>query len=146
MFVINIRIIRNIFAAVSLVGVAAGVLFLIFSNKNEIDTNLYSNEFNRISYINLQGWDIEETPYSVQEIVIPDKFNDVYKDYNAVMQKQGWDLSDYRNKTVKEYTYLVKNYAGGEKDVYARIILQDNRIIGGDIFKMEPGGFIKPLK
>ncbi|MDR0920496.1 MAG: DUF4830 domain-containing protein [Oscillospiraceae bacterium] len=138
--------VRNLIAAVLTVAVVLGIILLIFHNKDKIDTNLYDKNFNRISYINLQGWDIDETPYSEQYITIPEKFNKVYEKYNSIQNKQGWDLADYKGKSAIEYIYKVKNYNNGEDNVYARVIVLSNRIIGGDIFKMEQGGFIKALK
>jgi hypothetical protein len=138
--------VRNLVAGIIMVGVILGIGLLIFSNKDEIDTNTYSTDVNRVSYINLQGWNVEETPYTEKVIKIPEKFNKTYDKYNDIQNKQGWDLSDYKGETATEYTYKVLNYNGGEENIYARLIILDNRIIGGDIFQMESNGFIKTLK
>ncbi|GHU54771.1 hypothetical protein FACS1894132_09900 [Clostridia bacterium] len=137
---------RNLIAGALAIAVMLGIILLIFHNKANIDTNLYNKNFNRISYINLQGWNIDENAYSEQDIIIPEKFNEIYKKYNNIQQKQGWDLSDYKGKSVTEYVYKIKNYNNGEDNVYARVLVISNRIIGGDIFKMEQNGFIKALK
>jgi hypothetical protein len=138
--------VRNLIAGALTLGIIVGVIMLIFHNKANIDTNLYDKNFNRVSYINLQGWDVEETPFSEQIVTIPERFNDVYKRYNDVQHKQGFNLSDYKGKNVTEYIYKVKNYNNGEDNVYARLLVFSNRIIAGDIFKMEQNGFIKPLR
>jgi NhaP-type Na+/H+ and K+/H+ antiporter len=138
--------VRNIVVGIIFIGIITGIVILIISNRVKIDTNLYDVNFNRVSFINLQGWDIEETPFSEQEITIPEKFNSVYKNYNNIQQKQGWNLADYKGQKATEYIYKINNYNGGEENTYARVIIMDNRIIGGDVFKMEQNGFIKPLK
>lgn len=63
----------------------------------------------------------------VDEVVIPQEFNSVYKDYNELQINCGFDLTQYAGKTVKRYTYSIEN---SKKAV---ILVYKNRVIGGHI-------------
>lgn len=104
----------------------------------------------RIAFLKSFGWEVSAEPMEIVEIIIPSEFGDVYENYNCIQKKQGYDLSKYKAKRVKRYTYEVKNYptAGGEpsKNIRANILAFDNRIIGGDISSVELAGFMHGFK
>ena len=99
-----------------------------------------SNE-ERIAFLNAYGWEVGEDPISIEEVVIPAEFDDVYTQYNEIQQYQGLDLSRYQGKTVKRYTYEITNYPGGE-DVHANLLIYKERVIGGDVCSAEFEGFM----
>ena len=81
----------------------------------------------------------------MREIVIPEEFDDVYLRYNELQKKQGLDLSKYRSKRVKRWTYIIKNYPGySETDDCVRInlLVFDGCVIGGDVSSVELDGFM----
>ncbi|MBR0338278.1 MAG: DUF4830 domain-containing protein, partial [Ruminococcus sp.] len=42
---------------------------------------------------------------SCDSVKIPREFDGVYGDYNALQEKNGFDLGKYKGKTVRRYTY-----------------------------------------
>ena len=85
--------------------------------------------------------DVSEKPYEVTEITIPESFNKVWKNYNNLMKENGYDLSLYKGKKCKRYTYLIPS-----KNARANIIVCDGKIIGGDICSITLDGIMLPIK
>ena len=87
------------------------------------------------------GWDVEDEPFEIAEVVIPKTFDAVYTKYNELLKGDGFDLSGYRGKTVRRYTYIVKNheYKG---TVYAELLISGDRVIGADVCSANADGFI----
>ena len=73
--------------------------------------------------------------------MIPAQFNDVYQNYNAMQQAQGFDLAPYAGEVVTQYKYKVTNYPG-ETEVFATLLVYGRLIIGGDLACAEANGFM----
>lgn len=95
----------------------------------------------RVSYINGLGLTVDETPELKKDIVIPWEFSDVYRKYNQLQQRAGFDLSVYKGKAATVYTYSVS----GEEDTVVNLIVSGKIIIGGDISSVRIDGEMKPL-
>lgn len=105
-----------------------------------------SNAEERIAFLSQFGWEIDEDPVQVEEIIIPAEFDETYKKYNEIQLAQNLDLSVYAGRTAKKWTYTVKNYPGYEVDnscIRANIIVFDGAVIGGDVSSLEQGGFMQ---
>ncbi len=85
--------------------------------------------------------DVVENPYEVVEFTIPREFNDVYEKYNNLLKENGYDLSPYKGKKCKRYTYLIPS-----QNARANIIVHDGKIIGGDIMGITLDGVMIPIK
>ncbi len=85
--------------------------------------------------------DVSETPYEVVELEIPLKFNSVWENYNNLLKEKGYDLSLYKGKKCKRYTYLIPS-----ENARANIIVSDGKIIGGDISSITLDGIMIPIK
>ncbi len=96
----------------------------------------------RLAYLRGFGWEIEEEPLEIIEIAIPQQFDDVYQSYNDIQLKQNFDLSRYKGKRVKRYTYRVTNYPDTADEIHADLLIYDGRIIGGDICSTALDGFM----
>lgn len=104
-----------------------------------------SNASERLAFISQFGWQVEEDPVEVAEIVVPSEFDEVYEKYNAIQKTQNLDLSLYSGKRVKRWTYAVLNYPGYEsrRDVIQlSILVYDGLVIGGDVCSLELNGFM----
>jgi len=110
----------------------------------DISKNISSNE-DRISFLNRCGWEVEEEPVDVQNIVIPKEFDEVYKQYNEIQKLQGYDLMKYRGKSATMYTYLIKNYITDEEGVAANLLIYKDKVIGGDVCSKRLDGFMHGL-
>ena len=85
--------------------------------------------------------DVSETPYEVVEFVIPMNFNNVWENYNNLLKEKGYDLSLYKGKKCKRYTYLIPS-----ENARANIIVYKGEIIGGDISSITLDGIMIPIK
>ncbi len=103
------------------------------------------NEQERLAFFSQFGWDVDEEPIEVAEIIIPSEFDEVYGKYNEIQTKQNLDLSLYCGKRAKRWTYAVKNYPGYEAKpnyIQANILVYEGMVIGGDICSIEINGFM----
>lgn len=91
----------------------------------------------RLNFLSTLGWEVEQEPAEVVEVVIPQEFGDVYQNYNQIQKQQGLDLTPYRGKKVKRYTYVVNNYPGRPENIRANLLIYRDKIIGGDICSLE---------
>lgn len=91
-----------------------------------------STDLERRDFLQSYGWEIADD-CEEKTLVIPEKWNNVYNDYNEVQINQGFDLSDYKGRTVTLYTYTVTNYENLSEGVVADLLVCDGTLIGGDI-------------
>lgn len=98
----------------------------------------------RMSFISQFGWEVDEEPLEVTEVIIPAEFDDTYNKYNDIQKTQGFDLTVYAGMRVKRWTYSVKNYTGYENKgcVRINILVCDGLVIGGDVCSVELDGFM----
>ena len=99
----------------------------------------------RVAYLESYGWQVAAEPIAVEELLIPEEFDQTYEDYLALQESQGFDLTQYRGERVKRYTYEILNYPTGEAGVQADLLLYRNTVIGGDVLSAEIDGFIQGL-
>ena len=102
-----------------------------------------SNE-ERITYLKDLGWDVLETPATVEELMIPEEFDESYTDYLALQEQQGFDLNKYTGKRIKRYLYDITNYTDPNVKVRAALLVYKGKIIGGQL-QATDGSFVLPL-
>lgn len=105
-----------------------------------------SNAEERAAFLSQFGWEIDEDPAEVAEVLIPAEFDNGYEKYNAIQKAQELDLLPYAGKRAKRWTYNIKNYPGYEGRegvVQANILVYEGAVIGGDICSTEQGGFMQ---
>ena len=154
MFIVSVKMTRKKIAAALSVLLVVGIFFTVFvsskgaaanaaqnNSKKITDLNAENNE-QRLKYLQSFGWEVSEEPTEIVEVAIPTEFNDVYEKYNILQKKQGFDLSPYRGKTVKRWTYDVTNYPDNKPHIKANLLVFENKIIGGDICSLELDGFM----
>lgn len=61
-----------------------------------------ANEQQRRDFMAAYGWEVEEEPLEIQEVLIPSEFDETYEKYNYIQKQQGFDLSRYRGKVWPE--------------------------------------------
>ncbi len=100
-------------------------------------------EEQRRAYLASFGWELAADPVEIRQVTIPDVFNDVYIQYNDMQKAQGMDLTRYRGKTAKRWTYEITNYPdAGDRRVYADLLIYNGQVIGGSIGTREADGFM----
>ncbi|MCR4616303.1 MAG: DUF4830 domain-containing protein [Clostridiales bacterium] len=151
MFVFSVRS-SKIKLALLIVFVAAAVILLSVFSKDAPAARdgavvlKAGNAAERVAFLSQFGWEFEEDPAEVSEVIIPAEFDAAYKEYNDIQLKQNLDLTPYAGKRVKRWTYIIKNYPGHENDrggVYANILVYQGVVIGGDVCSSEVNGFIQ---
>ncbi len=153
MFVFSVRANKpKLIAALCALLVIIVCLFFFVSGKDNPVTNdgeisaKASNEAERIAFLSQFGWEINEDPVEVSEVIIPSEFNDTYSAYNELQKKQSMDLEAYKGQRVKKWVYEVKNYPDYPADsdcIRATILVFDGMVIGGDISSIEVDGFMQ---
>ena len=99
----------------------------------------------RIAFFSQFGWEINEEPCEVKEVVIPEEFDDVYTRYNEIQQAQNLDLDKYKGARVKCWSYEILNYPGYENSkgiIRGNILVYDGVVIAGDVSSVELDGFM----
>ena len=114
------------------------------SKMNGIIFKAETNE-ERLAFLSQFGWEVDEEPSEVKEVIIPQEFDDVYNQYNIIQKEQNLDLEKYKGARVKCWSYNVKNYPGYENSdgvIKANMLIFDGVVIGGDISSTELSGFM----
>lgn len=57
-----------------------------------------ANEQQRRDFMAAYGWEVQEEPLEIREVLIPGQFDEAYEKYNYIQKQQGFDLSRYRGK------------------------------------------------
>lgn len=99
----------------------------------------------RIAYLESYGWSVSPQALAVEELLIPEEFDATYDQYLALQADQGFDLSKYRGKRIKRYSYEITNYPSGETGVQAALLIYKNTVIGGEVLSSQLDGFIHGL-
>ena len=107
-------------------------------------TGIKTNE-DRVAYLESYGWQVSQEPTAVEELLIPETFDESYTQYLDLQTAQGFDLTDYCGKRVKRYTYAINNYPTGETGIQAGLLIYKNTVIGGDVLSPQLRGFIHGL-
>lgn len=100
----------------------------------------------RIAFLKSFGWEVEGNPVEEADVTIPAEFDRVFENYNAIQRSQGFDLSKYKNRDMKRFTYRVTNYPDYEGTVFCNLLVYKNRVVGADICSSDVNGFIRGLK
>lgn len=99
----------------------------------------------RVAYLEGCGWLVDPKPIAVEELLIPEEFDETYQEYLKLQSDQGFDLTKYCGKRVKRYAYEIKNYPTGETGVQAGLLIYKNTVIGGEVLSAQLNGFIHGL-
>lgn len=100
----------------------------------------------RVSYLESYGWKVMPDAIAVEELLIPEEFDETYEEYLALQSSQGFDLTGYTGKRVKRYAYEITNYPTGETGVQAGLLVYKGTVIGGEVLSSQLNGFIHGLE
>ena len=98
----------------------------------------------RLAYLGGLGWQVSPQPIATEELLIPEEFDDSYHGYLALQKDQGFDLTQYRGKRVKRYTYQLTNYPTQAEPVQIALLIYKNKVVGGQI-QSSSGSFLHGL-
>lgn len=98
----------------------------------------------RIAFIESFGLRVDPSSETEESYRLPGEFDRVLSGYNQLQLRQGLDLTKYKNRKIRHFSYKVTNYDyQGECTVNLYIIR--SRIIGCDLSSTEGTGFVLPL-
>jgi len=155
MFVVSVsknKFKKSFLTALAVIALSLCLIFFmkclgnIHSAQTSTDISLSaSDEEEILKFISHYGWEVDEEPVEVREVVIPEIFDEVYSNYNAIQINQGFDLEKYAGQRVKRWTYVIRNYPDTmPEDDYIRLnlLISDGKIIGGDVCSVKLDGFM----
>ena len=102
----------------------------------------------RIAFFRQFGYEVNESPTEVKEVVVPTEFDEMYNEYNELQKKQGLDLTDYKGVRVKSWSYEILNYPGFENtsgQIRGNLLTYNGIVIACDISNIELDGFTEKL-
>jgi len=137
----------NIKRRLPLIGIAVIVALLItlFAMSKHMNTSAQVGSAEEAAeYLKGFGWEVAPEPVSVRFAQIPAVFSAAYEEYNALQKSQGFDLTEFREKTATVYTFRILNHAN-TANVFANVLVIDNKVIAGDIVSYAIDGFIAAL-
>ena len=105
--------------------------------------NVKDND-DRLSYLNGLGWQVSEQPIATEELLIPEEFDDSYQDYLQLQADQGFDLTQYKGRRVKRYTYQLVNYPAQDEPVQVALLIYRGKVVGGQV-QSSSGSFVHGL-
>lgn len=129
-------------AVVALIAIVVALFCAGKSAETGAELSVNSNA-DRVQFLTGFGWEVATSPAESGQVRIPADSSQVFDRYNALQKSMGYDLTEYAGKTVMRYVYQVKNYPGAAGDVYATLLICNNRIIGGDITDTSANGRIQ---
>jgi Na+-transporting methylmalonyl-CoA/oxaloacetate decarboxylase gamma subunit len=121
------------------------ILFLFSKAGSEVENTVNSAEKAAL-FLEKAGWNTVANSCTEKTVCIPIEFSQLYSDYNRIQKLQGFDLLQYRGKTVTVYTLKVNNHPQSEKaDVYANVMVSDGKVIAADLVCYAIDGFLTGL-
>ena len=103
------------------------------------------NNEDRVEFLSEYGWQVKETPLTVEELIVPKQFDESYDEYLSLQAEQGFDLTKYAGKRVKRYSYEITNYPTGEGGVIVNLLICKNTVVGGEVLSPKEDGFLHGL-
>lgn len=128
--------------------IAAVILAFPEKNAEPASAPLFSagSEEERIAYIRSLGYDVSGNSCVSRDVVIPQVFDDVYENYNELQLRCGFDLSKYKGRQVRLYTYSLSGYPGFDDDVMCDLLVLGDKVVGGNIYTAALDGFMHGLR
>lgn len=135
---INMGRLKMYFLAIVII-VVTTVSFVVFASD--------SDSMKSVELLESYGWSVDKKPVDEAEVIIPNPFDLVYENYNAIQLDAGLDLKPYMGMSGRRYTYTVKNYPDNVGEmVYANVICIEGEAVAGDIMTVSLSGFMHSLK
>ena len=100
----------------------------------------------RQMFLNELGWEIDPESEEYRDVVIPEELEGVMDEYNRMQRAQGYDLSPYRGKTCRQYSYAVTNYPDYDGSVIVTIYIVGRQVVAGDVHTASASGFMHSIK
>ena len=145
MFLSVIKMPKGSLALIILAAVVLASSLVVSLKNNSGKVVAASDNLSVLAYIESFDIDVLKEGLKEDEIKVPATFNDVYNNYNKIQEEQGFDLENYKGKTLKRYTYPMINIED-EGSLFVEVLTFDGIIVAADIYSTNIGGSIRTLK
>ena len=145
MFLSVIKMPKGSLALIILAAVVLASSLIVSLKNNSGKVVAASDNLSVLAYIESFDIDVLKEGLKEDEIKVPTTFNDVYNNYNKIQKEQGFDLENYKGKTLKRYTYPMINIED-EGSLFVEVLTFDGIIVAADIYSTNIGGSIRTLK
>ncbi len=98
----------------------------------------------RCEFLRQLGYNVDEDSEIIRQTVLPTVFSQPFEEYNNLQKTAGYDLSLYKGYAALLYEYEIEHHSNSQQT--ARLIVHNNKIIGGDICETRLNGEIFALK
>ncbi|MBE6768228.1 MAG: DUF4830 domain-containing protein [Ruminococcaceae bacterium] len=143
MFVVSVKMSRRRWVSLLLcVGVLVLILaaaFLWPAGGGTAVSTAAEDTAARIAFLNTLGYEVDPAYCEVCEIHIPEEFDAVFSEYNAMQAAADMDLTPYQGKRVKCWSYRILN-SGNTEETIAHLYVYRDEIVGGDITETVQNG------
>lgn len=95
-----------------------------------------ATEEQRLAFLTQYGFSVEKEPVEIREVLIPTSFEGLYSAYEALQQRQGLSLENFRGKTLRRYAYRLSKGEG-----IAELLIADGRIVACDLYSEQEKDF-----
>ena len=151
MFICSFKLNKTrLLSGIAALCLALTLVFLILPEPNADVSTLGAisakNQQEMVDYLAQIGYTVAPQAILIEQITIPENFDDTYEEYNEMQKKAGFDLKDYAGQSAHKYTFKVLDYEDAESEVVANVLVAGDKIIGGDISSTALGGFCNSLK
>lgn len=148
MFVVSVKMSRRRWVSLLLcVGVLVLILaaaFLWPAGDGTAVSTAAEDTAARIAFLNTLGYEVDPAYCEVCEIHIPEEFDAVFSEYNAMQAAADMDLTPYQGKRVKCWSYRILN-SGNTEETIAHLYVYRDKIVGGDITETVQNGRMTAL-
>ncbi len=96
----------------------------------------------RMTFVRSFGWEADPSSEQTDGVLIPEKFDAVYQNYNRIQIDQGLDLRFLVGREVRRYSYEILNHPSGEDNVRITLLVYKDKVVGGDVASPALDGFM----
>ena len=132
--------------AVSIVFVAAAILFALFALRLLQSRTDCGTLEGRLLFLERLGWQVDAESEEREHIRLPEELSDVMAGYNRMQKAQGYDLSRHLGERCEKYSYRLTNYPDCGQTVMVTLYVRGRRVIAGDVHSTALDGFMHGLK
>lgn len=143
MFVWSVKMSRRRLVSLLL---CVGVLVLILiaallwpARQQTVATVAAADDAQRTAFLKQLGYEVDPVYSEVHEVLIPEEFDEVFAAYNTMQAAADMDLTPYRGKRLKCWSYRILN-SGNAEETFAHLYVWQGNIVGGDISESVQGG------
>ena len=148
MFVVSVKMSRRRWVSLLL---CVGVMLLILAaallwpaDGSSAVSTAAEDTAERIAFLNALGYEVDPAYCEVCEVHSPEEFDAVFLEYNTMQAVANMDLTPYRGKRVKCWSYRILN-SGNAEETIAHLYVYRDEIVGGDITETVQNGRMTAL-